>query len=166
MQNAIKADELPGILAEVAKLLNVGVALKIAAAHGGKHMHIPRSERLPETHALVRTVGWDAAVVICANFGGEQWLWPSAVTVRRHAEARQLRSQGLTCAEIGDRLGISTRRVSFLTADVAPPRRGRLRRQPAELLPPDDDLAGRIEQIRALELQLEQLRAGIPVGCC
>ena len=58
-----KPDTLPGMLSIVARIAGVDAALRLAEAHGGTRLYVPRDVR--PGHELARVLGVQAARLVC-----------------------------------------------------------------------------------------------------
>ena len=95
MTDDVYIDSLPGVLAEIARLTNIGVAVILAHEFGGTRIYIPKrpTPDSPITHAL----GLDAATVIGHQFGGDNVLiplGPAATHARKHKLIQDLLKRG------------------------------------------------------------------------
>ncbi|WP_372502376.1 hypothetical protein P7L66_13185 [Tistrella mobilis] len=113
-----KPDTLPGILSIVARIAGVDAALRLAEAHGGTRLYVPRDVR--PGHELARVLGVQAARLVCySELGGDTHPVPSAAPLIRATRARRLRAEGWTHARIARELGITETHAARLTAGVA-----------------------------------------------
>jgi len=103
---------LPGILQEIARLSTPEIAIVVAREWGGRRLYVPRT--LGTSHPLAQKVGRRAALLICAHLGGEQIEIPAARTYLRWYDARRLKAEGRSYAEISRAIGVSTRQVAIL----------------------------------------------------
>lgn len=95
-----KADALPGILADIARLVGVPVALRFAETFGGQRVYVPRPRALDKGHAFVRGLGLRAARHLAEQFQGEYLKVPNA-RVELHALAcRRLWLEGHSVNDI------------------------------------------------------------------
>ncbi|WP_372090288.1 hypothetical protein P7L79_12745 [Tistrella mobilis] len=112
-----KPETLPGILAVVARLINVGAAMRLAETYGGgQPLYIPRDVR--RDHDLARLLGWRQAQLVCRELGGEAYPVPSMTVLIRSHRARELRRQGRTYGQIARQLRITQRHAARLASDV------------------------------------------------
>jgi len=112
--HAITADMLPGILAEIARITTPEIAITVARKHGGRRLYIPKLP--PDQHPLCALVGRAAAMLIAERLGGDRCEIPAARTTLRWADAHSLRAEGMTHAQISERLGITQLHVAALLA--------------------------------------------------
>ncbi len=111
-----KPEALPEALREVAEVTSVDVAIVIARAWGGQRKWLPRCPK-PD-HPLSRLVGAAAARRIGEALGNDTIEWPSAKAYLNWHDARRLRREGLSHAQIARKLALSVDWVAKLTAGV------------------------------------------------
>jgi hypothetical protein len=113
----IRAEHLPGVLAEIARLTTVEVAVAVARSPvAGQRIKIPARPR--PGNRLAQVVGPQAMARICAELAGWEGLVPSARPFLRWYDARALRRAGATPSYIAQRLGVSLRWVQVLLQDM------------------------------------------------
>ena len=79
-------DALEVTLAAIVRAVGIGPALRLADAHGGERIYIPRAANLQESHRLVGLLGLDAAFALARAFGGDRLKIPKC---RRMADRRR-----------------------------------------------------------------------------
>lgn len=114
----MRAEGLPGVLAEVARLVGVERALVLAEKWGGQRQYLPSAERLRPDHEICRILGRRAARLVCAQLGGAEVAVPSARAQRTAWRARELRRAGRPVTAIAEELGLSERHAQRLVAGV------------------------------------------------
>jgi hypothetical protein len=108
---------LPAVLRQIAELIGIDAAVKIARAFGGTSLTIPQT--MGPDHKLAQLIGLADASTIAAHFGGSgRFECPSAKSVLCRADARRLRRAGKSTMEIAAALGISQRHVTSLVYGV------------------------------------------------
>ena len=113
----IRAEHLPGVLAEIARLTTVEVAVAVARSSvAGQRIKIPARPR--PGNRLAQVVGPQAMARICAELAGWEGLVPSAKPFLKWHDARTLRRAGHTPGAIAARLGVSLRWVQVLLQDM------------------------------------------------
>ncbi|MBI1386665.1 MAG: hypothetical protein GC150_17305 [Rhizobiales bacterium] len=112
----VKPETLPGVLADVARLVGVPAAFRLAAAWGGRRLHLPREPK--PSHELCRILGVRQARLLGRHLGGEERHWPSAKTLRHAHDAKWLRRAGWSHKRIAEALGLSQNHVATLTSGV------------------------------------------------
>ncbi|WP_345935607.1 hypothetical protein [Tistrella arctica] len=111
-------ETLPGILADIAKIVGVDAALRLAEAHGGTRLYIPQD--VQAGHELARVLGVQGAKLVCRSpLGGDTHAVPSAVPLIRAIRARRLRAEGWSHGRIARELGITETHAGRLTAGIA-----------------------------------------------
>lgn len=116
--------QLPGILADIEKALGRDIALRVAAAAGGRRMHFLPKRNLTENNWLVHTVGFDLAAKIADALNiamgvnldvpmGTASAHVSAIRDRRCLTLHMLRN-GCSTSAIAMSLKISERAVRRL----------------------------------------------------
>jgi hypothetical protein len=114
----LTADDLPGVLSEMAHATSVASALKVAQAVGGTRVYIPA--RVQEDHWLCHIVGHADAKAICAAIApaqsGLDILVPMGPTshIMRWRKTQALIDKGLPKREIARAVGIHERGVQRL----------------------------------------------------
>lgn len=103
---------LPQTLQEIAEIATPEIAVAIARQWGGKKLYFPRT--LASTHPLAKLIGRKAALVLCHHFATLEIEIPAARTYLRWHEARRLKAEGKSHAEIAEALKIGTRWVGKL----------------------------------------------------
>lgn len=104
--------DLPSVLADVAREAGRGVALRLAADFGGTEIYVPR--RCGADHALAKSLGLDAARVVCRLYGGgavEIPLGPAATASRQARRIRELIASVKSAGKIARMVGCTTRTV-------------------------------------------------------
>ena len=95
--------DLPGVLADIARLAGREAALDLVLKLGGSDFYIPKTlARLPE-HPLTGALGPVAAAKVAERFGGCEIYIPRAL----RALALHLAGQGFTTSAIASTLGCS-----------------------------------------------------------
>lgn len=112
---------LPGILRTIADEVSEEAAVKLAQSRGGRTVWVPQTPK--QNSALTLIVGLDAARGISRLFGDSDLEVPQG-SLRgpkaRHAIVRDLAAQGLSKAQIADRVDLTTRTVRTILNDAAP----------------------------------------------
>ncbi len=104
--------QLPGTLAEIARVAGAPAALALSRDKGGAVVYIPVAPG--DDHWLVKSVGADAAQAIAAEFGNCRILIPLASNrfyARAARAAAQMIEQGASTAQTARQLGIHVRTV-------------------------------------------------------
>lgn len=115
----IQPSQLPGVLAEIARLTSVEIAVALARSPlAGKRVRIPARPR--EGNPLVAVVGRQAAAVICHHLADWDGQIPTARAFLRWHDARSLKSAGMTTAQIAERLRLTERHVKQLLQGFDP----------------------------------------------
>lgn len=112
--HVITAEQLPGLLADIARITTPEIAIAVARQHGGRRLYIPRTP--PIDHPLCDLVGRQAALLIAEHLGGDRYEVPAARTILRWADAHRFRAQGMSHAQISQALGITRDHVAQLLA--------------------------------------------------
>ncbi|EFX61511.1 hypothetical protein DAPPUDRAFT_339194 [Daphnia pulex] len=92
---------------------------KIAAWYGGQLLHVPQVVRTD--HPLVALIGLRAVTALVNTWPGERFRIPDASDDDRYRRDRVIAEMlvaGATCAAIGQLMGITTRRVETLRAEM------------------------------------------------
>jgi hypothetical protein len=117
----LKVGMMPPHLQEVAAIIGPTLAIRYARRFGGQKIYLPA--RPFGTHPLVRCLGMSAAQLLCEDLRpadrgdrGDRYV-PSASAYLTWLDARALRVCGLSQADIGRRLGVSTRHAERLLVD-------------------------------------------------
>jgi ActR/RegA family two-component response regulator len=126
---------LPGLLAEIAAVVGVSAALKVAATKGGIRAYFPS---VPEhDHWLSDAVGHETALKICAAIAPSRSgvellvpLGPQASGIKRWRRISEMVDDNVPVAVIARTLGMHERSVQYHKA-------GRLKRVRAALSQPD-----------------------------
>ena len=95
----------PAELARFTELLSAEELYRLVKTFGGQRLYLPRS--FNQGHALVRTLGRDAAHRLAEGLGGGQISIPLA----RHWQILVLRAQGLTHRAIAAELRVTEKAV-------------------------------------------------------
>lgn len=106
------ADDLPGVLSEIAELIGLPATERLVERWGGLQRYIP--EHAPPGHWLRETVGAVAAARVCARFGRERLDIPKAQFAIRRAvweRIKQMRSAGASVSQISTECRLTERRV-------------------------------------------------------
>ena len=100
---------LPGILADIARVIGVDAALKIAHVKGGGRTSFP--QRVTDDHWLVDLIGREKAQALCANFGskGEIIQIPRGLNQLHKRRFYELRAQGYSIETAARRCGAHLR---------------------------------------------------------
>lgn len=96
-------NDVPGILAEIARLVGDDAAERLAVARGGQTLHVPGARTLTETHDLVKILGERRAHMISAAYAGESLYIPRA----RKWVAMRMFDRGASANYVATRLGLS-----------------------------------------------------------
>ncbi|HLJ64145.1 MAG TPA: hypothetical protein VKT70_08575 [Stellaceae bacterium] len=120
--NGLTVAGLPRLLALWAEAVGIEPVLAIARTFGGRRLYLPEVPK-PD-HPLAELIGIEAMATLCARFGRRRYDIPSVRTYLRWADARRLKEEGLSHAEISAALGVNLRQVSTLLAGRPPPRSG------------------------------------------
>ena len=125
---AITADDLPRILAEIARAIGLPDTLKLVEQFGGTLLYIPRRpEKLPARHPLLQLVGLDAARKLASLFGCERVLIPMASRalsgrLRRNV-AIEADHQHLSIAQLARKYSLHERSIRRILARPRSPAR-------------------------------------------
>jgi hypothetical protein len=109
-------DTLPRPLDEIARVVGVDLALKVAEGHGGRRLHVRHEPQAD--HWLARIIGLKAARLVCQRLGGEVYKIPVATAIRNKMRATELREAGRSWNEIGAALNISQSQAQHLCAGI------------------------------------------------
>lgn len=114
----LKPDGLPGVLRLIGEQVSMEVAIRLARSNfGGQRSYIPANPT--NNHPLSMAIGVDNAKRIGQLLGSGEVEIPSARPVLRCYEARYMRRQGFTCAQIAGALGLSDGRTRALCRGIA-----------------------------------------------
>lgn len=123
----IELEDLPGVLAEIAEVIGVDGALRLAQVAGGTDMYIPA--KIDDDHWLAKALGSDLARKLCehyrvggfvsGNSGGTERMsqqgirlvMPMATSIIRTAAIQDGLQQNLSANEIARRVGCHIRTV-------------------------------------------------------
>lgn len=113
--NNISADSLPPVLQEVATLIGVPAALRLAEAFPGVPVYIPSKPH--HGHYLSTIVGFDNLKKLADVYGQSHLKMPN-ITVRKmkHQIVQELRAEGKSIRDAALATGFTTRRVEQLCA--------------------------------------------------
>lgn len=121
----INVDLLPKSLRDLAAVIGIGAALKVAAEYPGLCLYIPA--RAQPTHKLVPLIGLEKLAELCAVYRGEEIEVPKldkALMQIRHQLLRDMQARQCSNREIARALNYTERRVrqlkSELEQDAAP----------------------------------------------
>jgi hypothetical protein len=120
MNDVTRPEALPGVLQEIARLTSIEVAIAIARWRGGRRLYIPLEAGLKHDHDLVKAIGRSPALRIVRHFGKGEIAVPNAKPYLNWLDARRLRREGLSVAQISVKLNLGQRRVQALVAGVEP----------------------------------------------
>jgi hypothetical protein len=118
MDADVYAAELPGILAEIARVAGPVSALRVARAKGGQRVYMLKEESLTPDHWLVEAVGMDKARAIARAFGRGHIdipLGPSGTMAEARAKIARALASGLeggqSANQLARQVGVSRRTV-------------------------------------------------------
>ncbi len=116
--NAIRLDDLPPLLAEIARRIGLGDTIALAEAWGGVRHYYPRPENLTDDHPLIALLGRESAAQLCGYIGGGDVTLPKADRALRAARDRAIRAARATCSvrTLATRYRLSERRVWEIVA--------------------------------------------------
>lgn len=106
----------PYVLQQVAEACGAGVALRLAAAYGGRELYVPRPEAIGESHPLALHLGLATARQVAAVLGSNRIiipLGPLSSFERRKEAMRRMRREGKSNGEAAKVLGITRRAVEM-----------------------------------------------------
>lgn len=106
----------PYVLQQVAEACGAGVALRLAAAYGGRELYVPRPDRIDEGHPLALHLGLATARQVAAVLGANRIiipLGPLSSVERRKQAMRQMRRAGKSNGETAKVLGVTRRAVEL-----------------------------------------------------
>jgi len=111
LANAVSAEELSGVLAEIAKATSVAVALKLARDFGGTMIYVPRNANADT--ALVRSIGVEATTSLARLFAGERIEVPLGPMKNRirHAMISRMLAAGYGPTKIARAIGCHRRTI-------------------------------------------------------
>lgn len=112
---------LPGILQEIAELIGLPEALKLADHYGGVRLYVPLT--IPEGHVLAELVGMEAARKLSDRFGGmEHFDIPKARSVTVALRNRKIREAwpGLSQRQLALKYGLTERQVRVILSAEQP----------------------------------------------
>lgn len=105
-----------GILHDLVELIGHRQAIELLRAWGGRRLKVPAE--VHEDHALVLTVGWEAARAIAAQYGGTDLDLPAErnylVDVRNDAIAQGFRGERRSISWLSHTYGVSRRQVTSI----------------------------------------------------
>lgn len=120
-----KIDHLPMSMVELAETIGLRIALALIQNFGGQDVKWPKAPK-PD-HPVVKALGETDAFAVCEYLGGSPIYIPharrSAVSPAKIAE---LEAAGLTRADIGRVLGVSTRHLRRVANRTDDPRQTRM----------------------------------------
>lgn len=103
------------ILTDLVELIGHRQAIELLRAWGGRRIRVPAE--VHEDHALVFTVGWDAARAIAGHYGGTDLDLPAErnylVDVRNDAIAKDF-DAGRSITGLSQTYGVSRRQVNSI----------------------------------------------------
>lgn len=105
-------EALPDLLRWFAEGAGLGAALRLAIDFGGTALYLPDPDYLDDDHRLVRSLGMDAARILCRDFGPAEVEIPLNQRFRtKKAQIARLLHKGYTGAELARLLGTTERHV-------------------------------------------------------
>lgn len=113
--------DLPGVLADIARIAGFPAALAIAERWGGTRLYVPMADKLESDHPLVEVVGIDAARAIAEYLGGDRPEIAKAdryMTLRRNVLIRTERAQGYSQAALALRHHLSERQIRNILGEA------------------------------------------------
>lgn len=113
---------LPPSLARLAEYCGDETMWLVWEHYGGGHVRVPKT--LPPEHHLVQTLGLARASALCATYGGEMLLIPSAHAARlavRNAAIRASWASGDTQHALARRFGLTERQIVSICGQRPPP---------------------------------------------
>lgn len=106
---------LPPVLQELAELIGLSAALKLAAAYPGVAVYIPSKPH--QGHPLSMIVGYENLKRLADVYGQDNLKMPNiAVRNMKHQLVRELRAEGKSIRDAALATGFTTRRVEQLCA--------------------------------------------------
>jgi hypothetical protein len=109
---------LPGVLKTVAEITSVDVAVALARWKGGRVLYIPMEANLGPDHEMIKKLGRRAALRIARHFGRGDVLIPQAKNILTWMDARRMRREGKSTAEIAKALNRHQRHIMLLVRGV------------------------------------------------
>lgn len=102
-----------GILSDLVGLIGNRQAIELLRAWGGRRLKVPAE--VHEDHALVFTIGWEAARAIAAQYGGTDLDLPAErnyLVDMRNDAIRQDFGRGRSISWLSQTYGVSRRQVN------------------------------------------------------
>ncbi|WP_421793440.1 Mor transcription activator family protein [Hydrocarboniphaga effusa] len=93
--NTDLADEVPGLLGELAAAFGVDVAMRLAQWRGGIRLFVPKAP-IDAHHEIAKRIGVDAANWLVKRCGGSDLYVPRCVTYLRNRRDDEIRELGRT----------------------------------------------------------------------
>ena len=109
----VREEDLPGSLAEIARVIGVSATLKLIERFGGTRLYVPGAKRLTEDHVIARTIGLAAARAIVKIWGEDRLEIPRAARALRLARNRAVRreSSTLSVPKLALKWGLTERQI-------------------------------------------------------
>jgi hypothetical protein len=115
--------ELPGCLADIARVAGLPAALAVARRWGGAYLYVPEPRFLKPGHPLVEAVELDAALRIAEYFPAQRLEVPKADAWHascRNAAIRQAYALGESQTSLALRYKLTTRHIRNIVGDISP----------------------------------------------
>lgn len=106
-------------LEPICKVIGYTATRKIAAWYGGQSLYVPLVAAAD--HPLVALIGMTAFNAMVSQWPGERFRIPDAQDDDRYRRDRviaEMLTRGASCAAIGQLMGITTRRVETIRAEM------------------------------------------------
>ena len=124
----VREEDLPGSLAEIARVIGVPATLKLIERFGGTRLYVPGAKRLTEDHVIARTIGLAAARAVVKIWGEDRLEIPRAARALCLARDRAVRRESsiLSVPKLALKYGLTERaiyRIRSLAVNVKRVRR-------------------------------------------
>ncbi len=108
----MELDDLPQSLREVADVVGLTAAARLAESWGGIRLYVP--EKITPEHEISRVIGYDAARLLSQVFARETLSVPRAAAGLRKVRNKEMQQQynnGISAARLALQYGMTERQV-------------------------------------------------------